>query len=271
MHDGYAGDHKDYYKFLILKSLAQHARLKISVCWMLTRPGSGNDDTKYLEDEKTWVRRPECEDIFKKFKACVKGSPPARTVADIQGLDLIPGANYFSMLYPTRSSQNAYWEEFDRHLEEYQSDLIFFDPNTGLSDIASQDHLSFDRLRHYKQCSLMVIQFPGQDKHIDPEALYRKSTEVFVEKRAGEIVSALKQEGQSFDDRSLWCFWCRTLRGKTNVFFYLIVRTQHIDRMTPVVANLKGLWKGCRIERRTGIQDCFTVIDGKELLRKGSI
>lgn len=262
MHDGYAGDHKDYYKFLILRSIAQRARFRICVCWMRTPPGGGgNDDTKYLGDRSKWVRSPECVEVFDAFENCVNGSPQRRSVAEIERLNLIPNATYFSEMV-TRQSRPAYWEAFDHHLEHSEVDCIFFDPNTGVQSCPTRDHLGIEELATYyaKQKSLLIIQF-----HTDRS----KKIEDFIRDKALEIIVALDMEHKRFAPELLWCFWGKTLLGNANVFFYLMAQQGVKNRITPVIAHLKGLWKGCQIKRSTGKSaPCFTVKSGPEILKR---
>jgi hypothetical protein len=291
MHDGYAGDHKDYYKLTLLKTLSEKAKFKAAICWMLTPTlGSGNDDIGYLKDRSKWVRSSEYAEIFNTLNECVNGNPPNRTVAAIREKDLIPNATYFSNNWePFEKSKSQegcsnkdsempwqhYWRGFDQHLQKVESDLIFFDPNTGVQSIPTENHLDFDAIgRYYKQGkSILFIQF-----HTDRS----KTIEEFIPSLGIETIVALSQEKTEFEPELLWCFWCKTLTGNANVLFYLALQPNHQNRMTPVIAHLKGIWKDCTIKRsnsgiqkskqaaKNRIQSSFKMISGSEMfLKKG--
>lgn len=275
MHDGYAGDHKDYYKLTLLKTLAQKAKFKAAICWMLTASlGTGNDDVGYLKDRSKWVRSLEYAEIFDTLNECVNGNPPTRTVAAIEEKDLIPNATYFSKSWEPFDRSEAqescsseaigmpwqhYWKSFDRHLQNTESDLIFLDPNTGVQRIPTQDHLDFHTLgRYYEQGkSILFIQF-----HTDRN----KTIEQFIPSHAIEIIVSLSQGNSAFQPELLWCFWCKTLTGNSNVLFYLAIQPQHQKRMTPVIAHLKGVWKDCTVARRKVTQPCFKIISGSNMV-----
>ncbi len=264
MHDGYAGDHKDYYKLTLLKALAQKAKFNAAICWMLTPSlGSGNDDIGYLKDRSKWVRSLEYAEVFDTLNECVNGNPPTRTVAAIEGRNLIPNATYFSKNWQPFDKSEAhescsnesiempwqhYWRSFDQHLQNTETDLIFFDPNTGVQCSPTQNHLDFDTIgRYYDQGkSILFIQF-----HTDRN----KTIEEFIPSLAIETIVSLSQEKNDFEPELLWCFWCKTLTGNANVLFYLALQPNHRNRMTPVISHLKGIWKDCIIQRsKSGIQ-----------------
>ncbi len=187
MHDGYAGDHKDYYKFIILKALAKQGKLKVSVCWMLTPPaGRANDDVTYLNDPDKWRRYDP--KIFDAFNHCVNGAGN-RTVANIQELDLVPNAQYFSNFF---TNDENYWGGLDGHVDDHEIELIFFDPNTGLQQGPSLDHLALEKLRHYYEqgFSTLFIQF-----HTNRNM----AIEQFLPIHALEIIAAFSEKGTAIE------------------------------------------------------------------------
>ena len=251
MHEGFLRDHKDLYKFSILRQLALRGEFKISVCWMKT-PGdqSREKDTEYLHDRGKWSK---CSPTV--FTALSKKS---LTLNDFQELDIIENANYFVDDYNTGVD---FWSAYDQHLRGHESDLIFFDPNTGLGPNYSIDHLPIDRLREYYQngFSVMTIQFPRQ----------RQAPEPYIWDMFIDTVNEL----EIITDQA-WLFWGKTLKGMTNVFFFLFVRPEHLQEPYTPERALHCIgrdWSRCDIFRKSTKenQHSLIVIGGTEVLLKG--
>ncbi|MHA1553313.1 MAG: hypothetical protein ACTSU0_02760, partial [Alphaproteobacteria bacterium] len=58
MKEQYLGDINDYRKYALLRALADHGRVKIGACWMLTPSDGGNDGRKRDLHEKPERWRP---------------------------------------------------------------------------------------------------------------------------------------------------------------------------------------------------------------------
>jgi hypothetical protein len=249
MHEGFLIDHKDLYKFSILRELARRGHFMISTCWMKTSGDGGRKkDTDYLNDPAKWRR---CSPIV--FDALKK----VGTMEEFEKTGLIDDGNYFSDNY---TAKQGYWEAFDNHLDHHKSDVIFFDPNTGLGPEYSMDHLPLKKLKHYyKQgYSVMSIQFPPRQK-----------TEPYIWK----IFIDTANELEIVTD-SAWLFWGKTLNGLTNVFFFLFMREEHLIEpyeLRRALDRIQQNWGTCGIIRKStkDNQHSLAIINGTDVLLKG--
>jgi hypothetical protein len=126
----YVGDINDFRKYILLRLLAAQ-KLKLGVCWMLT-PGDDRPDGRkigYLTQPTKW--RHQDPDLFDILSACVAAND-GRALAKIEASNAIPGASYFNELVPDAASLRTNW--FAKASEFLSgSDLVFFDPDNGLS------------------------------------------------------------------------------------------------------------------------------------------
>ncbi len=131
MKNQYAGDINDFRKYAILRSLAA-CGFRVTVCWMLTPDDGGPDGRKvaYLQQPKWAYLDPELFASLREVTG-VAGS----TLAAIEGCEALRGFRFHTDLVPaTRSERTGYLSKL---LEESngKSDLIFFDPDNGITDL----------------------------------------------------------------------------------------------------------------------------------------
>ncbi len=105
------------------------AGFRVGVCWMLTSPDQSNDGRKlaYLEDSRKWRHRDPL--LFDFLQRSVNANE--RGVRFLERANLLPGAVFFSELLSDDATHRVAY--FDRALAALSStDLLFFDPDTGL-------------------------------------------------------------------------------------------------------------------------------------------
>lgn len=129
MKNQYFGDIDDYLKYGLLRSIIQVARLRLTVCWMLT-PDDGRSDggkTAYLSDPAEWRRYDA--DLFDVLKDAV--STGARNIAVAETGQILPGAVYHSgILCDDLESRRQYFDQLKPRIAA--SELVFFDPDNGM-------------------------------------------------------------------------------------------------------------------------------------------
>lgn len=126
MQNRYAGDVGDFGKLGLLRSIAG-SDLTVGVNWYLVPDENHNDDGKhigYLSDPKFTG----CDD---KLLASLKGIIGAkRSIAAIEGLNLISDARYYSELL-SAPAMRAEWHS--RAMQCFEScDIVFLDPDNGV-------------------------------------------------------------------------------------------------------------------------------------------
>ena len=131
----YAGDIGDYVKFALLRALSPGRR--IGVAWYLYPDESHNDDGRhigYLNQPAIWRDLdPELFDSLTLIRN-------QRTVAALEGAELLPEAVYFAEQPPGRETAPQFRYDarrnwFERAVATLEDcDLVFADPDNGLID-----------------------------------------------------------------------------------------------------------------------------------------
>lgn len=130
MKNQYFGDINDYKKYGLLRSIIDATGFTVLVAWMLT-PNDGRPDgrfTEYLNKPDTY--RPHDPILFDGLHRLMN-SGEDRCVGLIESADLIPEANYFSVVMPDFAAQRARW--FESLMGKLNTtDMVFLDPDNGL-------------------------------------------------------------------------------------------------------------------------------------------
>lgn len=125
MKNQYLADAGDYGKYGLLRFLAGKG-IRISVNWYLTPndpvPVDGNK-RKYLTEDKEGQPDPE---LFEAMEKLSRNNFPS--VRDIEKMDLIPGAEYYTP--EVDRVQREKW--FSLFMDSCRGDLAFLDPDTGI-------------------------------------------------------------------------------------------------------------------------------------------
>ena len=128
MKNQYFGDINDYRKYGLLRCFLDTG-MRIGVCWMLTPPDGRPDGNKimYLSRPDEWRRRdPQLFDVLQTAAARKQ-----RHVSGLERSGLLPAAKFYSEpLCDDTHRRVAYFNTALKALED--TDLLFFDPDTGL-------------------------------------------------------------------------------------------------------------------------------------------
>lgn len=182
MKNQYFGDVNDYLKYGILRAIA-NSKLKICLCWMLTKDENRNDGEKikYLQESDKWRKYDHA--LFDVMKWSIEKKKRSIDVADKK--HLIPDATYHpTLLTDDRDEREQYFKELTD--VSAASDLIFFDADNGMEvksvkkgNKNSSKYLYWDEVERYADThSILVFQyFP------------RTNREEFVEKTIQRLMA----------------------------------------------------------------------------------
>ena len=129
MKNRYFGDVNDYVKYCLLRCLADTG-LRVGICWMLTEADSRPAGKKvaFLRHGGWW--RNQDPQLFDFLADSLSGEHD-RNVRMLEQSGLIQGGVFFAeVLHDDFQSRREYFDEAARVLSE--SDVIFFDPDTGM-------------------------------------------------------------------------------------------------------------------------------------------
>jgi hypothetical protein len=211
MKNQYFADINDYLKYGILRAIA-NSKLKICLCWMLTKDNNRNDGGKiqYLQDLDKWRKYDPA--LFDVMKWSIDENKRSIDVAEKK--DLIPDATYHTtLLTDDRDEREQYFKELTDI--SAASDLIFFDADNGMERKSvkkgnknSSKYLYWDEVERFADThSILVFQyFP------------REPREEFIEERS----QRLKTVSHSTSVMAL-----RT----SDVVFFLIPHPSHEGRL----------------------------------------
>jgi hypothetical protein len=141
MKNQYFGDINDYHKYGLLRCFAAKG-VKVGVCWMLTDSDGRTDGQKirYLQDDQQqrWRKYdPELYDFLKQRVIIEK----VRTVQHMSQHPIIKDAHYWEeSLTRSKIDRLSYFKRMDDSFRT--TDLVFFDPDTGMAGVSCPDTLS---------------------------------------------------------------------------------------------------------------------------------
>ena len=139
MKNQYFGDVNDYRKYGLLRLLAGDGTLRIGVCWMLTPNDTRPDGekTQYLDDDRRNEWRHFDPDLYDFLRLKVHGhetEPKSRDVRNLTATHLPHGDFYPAILSDSKADRESYFEQMWKQFEEWQTHLIFFDPDDGFAN-----------------------------------------------------------------------------------------------------------------------------------------
>jgi hypothetical protein len=126
----YVGDVNDFYKYALLRALADAHATRVVVCWMLTAPDGRRDGSRLMYLERPQAFASLDPPLFEALGQLV--AEGRRSVADVRAASVLPSAVFVEeVLGESASQRSAYFDDLWRGLED--GDLVFFDPDNGLA------------------------------------------------------------------------------------------------------------------------------------------
>jgi len=227
MKNQYFGDINDYRKYGLLRALADCGRTRIVVCWMLTEDDGGVDGnkTRYLSEPNRWRRFDPF--LFDALRDAVL-ERNHRDVRVVEAQNLIPSAAYHTDIVTDHPMSRVTW--FDHFLMSAKdSDLVFFDPDNGM-EVKSKAKGNSDS-RKYVYWDEIVATYNEGHSLLVYQHFPRRPREAFVQ----EVEQAILIKVGA---RAVHVF--RT----SHVAFFLVVRPEHLERLTPLAEAAKTKWRG---------------------------
>ena len=133
MQDRYSGDIGDYGKFGLLRALTKQG-LRIGINWYKVDPPDyeRNAEGAYKQNDGKYRHYEEYSSCDPDLAAALMGIPcDERSIATLQGKDLIKDAAYYDEPVPVDNEKRQEW--FDASVKSLDSsDIIFMDPDNGL-------------------------------------------------------------------------------------------------------------------------------------------
>ena len=139
MKNQYVGDVNDFFKYSILEIIERELGKKILVVWMLTQ--SEGMDIKYSH------YKDKNEILFFKLEKIISSNK--RNVKAIE--EIYTNYSYHSVFLEKRTRLN-YFNDVEEKSKKSNSNLIFFDPDIGISyNISEKDneHLYWDEVKRF--------------------------------------------------------------------------------------------------------------------------
>jgi hypothetical protein len=162
MRDHYAGDLSDLIKFSFLRSLAGSDH-SLGIAWYYAPTLDNERDGKHLDwkDEDRWSFldasvRSELSDLIE------------RKVSALQACSFWPSGTSFHSTPIVRGTSRTSWTS-EKRTQIGDSDIIFLDPDNGLSQDATVKHATYEEIRHFVESGKCVvfITFPKRVNHDD--------------------------------------------------------------------------------------------------------
>ncbi len=133
MQDRYSGDIGDYGKFGLLRAFTKQG-LRIGINWYKVDPQDyeRNSEGAYKQNDGKYRQYAEYSSCDPDLAAALIGIPDTeRSIATLQGMDLIKDAAYYDKSVPADNEKRQEW--FDASVKILNSsDIIFMDPDNGL-------------------------------------------------------------------------------------------------------------------------------------------
>lgn len=234
MNNKLFGNERDFYKYALLRLLADMGDTSIGVCWMLTQGSeeSGEGKFDYLYNNKG---RDKDRELFDFLYECVC----EKRIRDVSLINdnIILGAKFFADDFPPNGAErNDYWEKCLPVLRD--CDLMFLDPDTGLlymQDEAGVEHklnryVRWEEVRHIlnnSTSSLMIFQsfhspLYTEQGHPTSDADHKKTVKKQLSIIADDKISA----------KMIW---------KHPVVYCFLLRKEHEDLFYSKVDDIKEL------------------------------
>jgi hypothetical protein len=222
MKNQYFADINDYLKYGILRAIAD-SKLKICLCWMLTKDENKKDGgkTQYLQESDKWRKYDPA--LFDVMKWSIEKNKRSIDVAEKKHL-ILDATYHPTLLTDDRVEREKYFNE----LTDFSaaSDLIFFDADNGMEvksvkkgNKNSSKYLYWDEVEGFTQThSILVFQF-----------FPRENREEFVE----GISQRLKAVSHSTSVTAL---------STSHVGFFLAIHPLHEGRLKEACRNIAKNW-----------------------------
>ena len=130
MKDQYVADVNDFYKYALLRELANAHDGRLIVAWMRTPPDATRDGRHLEYLERPELFRPMDPELFDALQQLVRAD--MRAVAAVEERDVVPAAAFCSELIRDDATERAEWFARLRSVR-CPGDLVFFDPDNGLA------------------------------------------------------------------------------------------------------------------------------------------
>lgn len=187
MNNQFFGDKRDFYKYALLRILADGGKMPVSVCWLLTSCGrKGGGELAYLRNGKN---KDKDEELFNFLYKCVCVRN-CRDINEVEKHKIIPRAKFFACEFPAdNAKRQKYWDKFVK--ECGGGELLFFDPDTGIMPDnpgnSADEYIRMDEIKKiWERCeksSLMIFQYYRM--HFDTEQT--KARHGKIKRQLGEI------------------------------------------------------------------------------------
>jgi hypothetical protein len=137
MKDQYVGDINDFFKYSILEKIEKSFDKKILVVWMLTK--SEGMDVVYKELKEF------NEPLYQKLQGIISSNKRR-----VRSIELIYGNYTYQSTFLEKLNRAKYFDETKEKAKK--CDIIFFDPDTGISfgtDKKDKEHLYWDEIKEF--------------------------------------------------------------------------------------------------------------------------
>jgi hypothetical protein len=203
MQNRYVGDVNDFFKYVVLRRLADLSGMRLGINWYWTdpevvdiaNPQNDGGHITYLTDENNW-RQQFNEPLFRNLQALlvVNGvvDNELRTVANIEASGILPDNTLFHIAeVPEETNDRERWHN-DAMGAMNDAELVFLDPDNSVCEIYQQeihrrakyatpeeviDHLGGGR-------SLLYISHPP---HLNRYEHHNAQTDLFVDLPPGYV------------------------------------------------------------------------------------
>jgi hypothetical protein len=166
MKDSFVGDINDYRKYDLLEQISKEAKFRILVVWM--RTGGDGNRLDYLEQEACFKNyNPR---LYEGLKNIINGNK--RKLEEVKNLEIFKGKN-IDVRFLDQFSNGERVEYFEKVVTKAKTgnfDLVFFDPDIGISQNEKKDaeHIYLDELKKIWDIEKDILVYQSY-KHEDHE------------------------------------------------------------------------------------------------------
>ena len=203
MQDRYVGDVNDFFKYAVLRRLADLGDKRLGVNWYWTDPevvdhGNQQDDggnIEYLTNGNNW-RQQFDEPLFQNLQALlvVNGvvDEELRTVANIEASGILPDNTLFHIAeVPEEINDREHWHN-DAMGAMDDAELVFLDPDNSVREIYQEAIHRREKYATPEEVidylggrSLLYISFPP---HVKRHEHHHAQTDLFVDRPLGYVL-----------------------------------------------------------------------------------
>ena len=235
MKNQYFGDINDYFKYGLLRILAERIPGKISVCWMLTEDDSSTDGRRldYLSKPDQW--RKYDPQLFDKLRESVIINS-SRDVVEAGAAICRENVSFFNdILSDNMPDREGYFQKLLNSLDD--SALVFFDPDIGIAPASmmkgkkkSSKYLFWSELKEIIDSGKSALIY---------QHYHRKKRDDFIEEMSLLIEKRVKAHE---------VFVFRT----PQVAFFLVPQPEHLNAAREMVLKTEERWSDkIKIDRQS--------------------